>query len=400
MQQKYDIVIVGAGPAGLSFACSLADSNLDILMVEKSSLADIKKPKPDGREIALTHLSKKILSKLGVWQRFTDIAPLKAAKVMNGNSEYTMDFDNKNPQLDALGYLVSNNIIRQMLYEEFTENVSNVKLLTNTEVTDVNIDMAKAVVSLSDGQTVQTSLVVAADSRFSATRRNVGISASMQDFSRTAVVCNMEHTAPNNATAIECFLYGRTMAVLPMNNNVSSIVITVTADKADALLNMSEDDFNLDVARRLRQSLGDMKLVGKRHSYPLVAVYADNFVKPRAALIGDAAVGMHPVTAHGFNLGLRGQASLARALIKAHEESKDIGDMEVLRKYQTEHMMVAKPLYHGTNSIVKLFTNETYPAKILRDATLRLANNFFPIKDIITRALTETKSSKLPFLNF
>ena len=53
-----------------------------------------------------------------------------------------------------------------------------------------------------------------------------------------------------------------------------------------------------------------MELVGKRYSYPMVTTYAKKFISDRFALIGDAAVGMHPVTAHGFNLGLNLQALL------------------------------------------------------------------------------------------
>ena len=62
---KRDIVIIGAGPAGLSLACSLADTNLKITVIEKQSVKHLSSPSYDGREIALTHRSIKILKKIG-----------------------------------------------------------------------------------------------------------------------------------------------------------------------------------------------------------------------------------------------------------------------------------------------------------------------------------------------
>jgi len=135
-----------------------------------------------------------------------------------------------------------------------------------------------------------------------------------------------------------------------------------------------------------------MKLIGERYSYPLVAVHANQFVKPRYALLGDAAVGMHPVTAHGFNLGLRGQETLYQEIISARKRSVDIGSLSVLKAYETKHMRVTKPLYHGTNKIVGLFTNESIPAKMARNALLRFSNNFPPIKHLIANKLTEKEA--------
>lgn len=109
----YDIIIIGAGPAGLSFARSLADTELRIALIEKQSRKQIATPEFDGRDIALTHLSVRILKKLGIWARFEpdDRPPIKAARVLNGTSPYCLTFDSENESIDELGYIVSNHII-------------------------------------------------------------------------------------------------------------------------------------------------------------------------------------------------------------------------------------------------------------------------------------------------
>jgi 2-polyprenyl-6-methoxyphenol hydroxylase-like FAD-dependent oxidoreductase len=170
--------------------------------------------------------------------------------------------------------------------------------------------------------------------------------------------------------------------------------VTVTADKSDELLTMSAEEYSNNVKSWFDNRLGDMKLCGERHSYPLVAVHANQFVKPRYALLGDAAVGMHPVTAHGFNLGLQGQDTLYNEIVSAKKRDLDIGQLSVLKGYETKHMKVTKPLYHGTNEIVGLFTNESLPAKMARNALLHFSNNFPPIKQIIANKLTEKESAK------
>lgn len=394
----YDIAIIGAGPAGLSFARSLKNTGLKVLVIEKSSLESISDPEPDGREIALTHLSLKMMSAQNTWQHIPEdvISPIQAAKVFNGDSDYSLDFDHEKASVEALGYLVPNYQIRKAIYKEVT-TVDNVEIMTDSAVSNISTSSETATITLENGESIEARLAVASDSRFSTTRRAMGIPAQMRDFSRTAIVCRMEHEQSHNKIAYECFYYGRTMAVLPMTGNMSSIVITVSSDIANTLMAMSDEEFNSDVQSHFKNRFGKMTLLDKRHAYPLVAVHASRFYANRFAVIGDAAVGMHPVTAHGFNLGLQGQEILAREIKNALSQSKDIGSSEVLKKYNFQHQQATRPIYHGTNGIVSLFTSESVPAKLVRNVTLHLANNFFPLKHIITNKLTEvSESTKLP----
>jgi 2-polyprenyl-6-methoxyphenol hydroxylase-like FAD-dependent oxidoreductase len=165
-------------------------------------------------------------------------------------------------------------------------------------------------------------------------------------------------------------------------------------------MSLSEEDFNADIQQRFENRLGSMKLTGKLYPYPLVAVLADKFAATRYALIGDAAVGMHPVTAHGFNLGLRGQDTLAEEITRASSKGKDIGTMDVLKRYESKHMRVSRPLYFGTNAMVSMFTNDVFPARVLRKLVLRVANNIGPVKSMITNRLTEMENSPWPQLPF
>ncbi len=391
---KHHVTIVGAGPAGLSFARSLANTGLQVVMIEKRPRTELSTPAFDGRDIALTHRSVKILKELGVWSRIDAdaIGPIRQARVLDGTSQYFLNFDRGNESVEPLGYIISNHLIRKALYEE-VETAVDVDIIADVAVTSVATNSNSAFAVLSNGETIESSLIVAADARFSETRRMMGIPTSIRDFGRVAIVCRMEHDKPHNDIAFECFHYGRTLAVLPLSGNQSSIVVTAPTDVANTVLDMTEERFNADVQIRFENRLGKMKLVSKLHSYPLVAVHADKFVATRFALIGDAAVGMHPVTAHGFNLGLSGQDILAREIKYALSLGKDIGDSSLLSNYQSKHMRTTRPLYVGTNEIVHLFTDDRLPIKILRQVALRVINNLGPIKSIIKNRLTEAESA-------
>ena len=393
MSLHSDILVVGAGPAGLSFAAELAGSGLKITLIEKSPLEILQNPPYDGREIALTHLSHEIMQRLGMWNLIPkdEIYPLRDAKVLNGQSDYQLHFPQptqaRGEPADCLGYLISNHNIRKAAYEVVSK-LDNVTILTGTGVKEVKTSEDEAQVILENGEVLSGRLLLAADSRFSQTRRQLGISSDMHDYSRTMFVCRMKHTLSNQHTAYECFHYGRTIALLPLEEHLTNTVITVDSDKVDTIKKMSPEELAASVKEQLKGRLGDMELVSTIHNYPLVGMIAQRFYGKRSALIGDAAVGMHPVTAHGFNLGLSSADLLAKLVLEAEQRGQDIGAASLLEKYSTKHMLHAQPIYHGTNMLLKLFTNETAPAKILRGLVLRASNNFPPLKKLITKQLT------------
>ncbi len=383
---RFDVVVIGAGPAGLGFVRSLKGSGLKVAVVERLSEDVLADPPEDGRDIALTHASEEIMERLGMWQHIPEGAygVIKDAKVINGRSDYALHFESAGSGKGYLGRIVPNHLIRRAAYGE-VKDLRDVTLMCGVAVEEVSTGR----VVLEDGRELRASLVVAADSRFSETRRKMGIGAEMEDFGRVVIVCEMAHALPHNGVATECFHYDQTLAVLPMNGEVSSVVVTLESDKAEAVMAMPDGVFAADIQARFGGKLGKMELVSQRVAYPLVGVFAKRMVAPRFALVGDAAVGMHPVTAHGFNLGLTGGTLLADAVKQAAAEGRDIGDIGVLTRYERAHRKVARPLYLGTNALVKLYTDTRIPARILRCAALRLGNVLPPVKARIVRQLTQ-----------
>jgi ubiquinone biosynthesis UbiH/UbiF/VisC/COQ6 family hydroxylase len=372
----FDLLIIGAGPAGLSLALGLKDSGLKIGIVERQSRDEIAQPKFDGREIALTHHSMNLLKALGLGEVLApEVSILAKARVEDGSSTaYCLDFTPPPKSDDPLGFLIPNHAIRQALWDGVAA-CANITLLDQRSLSAIDTGADSASVRTSTGETYTAKLVVAADNRFSETRRLMGIGASMHDFGRTMMVCRMEHEKPHDHVALEWFDYGQTVALLPCNGNVTSVVMTLPGREHAHNMALDETVFAREMERRLKHRLGAMKLVSERFGYPLVGVYSHRFTGRRFALAGDAAVGMHPVTAHGFNFGLLSVETLGKEILSALKSGQDIDNPQGLARYERTHRLATLPLFLSTNAVATLFTDDRAPAKLARKLALRVSNH-------------------------
>ena len=413
----FDLAIIGAGPAGLSMVRALAGSGLRIALVEQQSAAALADPPFDGREIALSLRTLQTLRESGVFDHIPEdqVFPLEHAVVLNGNETHPMRVSPLRGNT-ALGALVPNQQIRRAVWAS-VQGQSEYTLFDQTRLGAVRTDeqgveldlqpAAAPAVGPSQGEgsplggqradagmgattiTIRAKLLIAADSRFSDTRRKMGIGADSHDFGKTMMVCRMHHEQPHHHTAWEWFGFGQTLALLPLSEHLSSVVLTLPQHDMQSLLDLPDEEFERDISRRYQGRLGDMKRAGSRHAYPLVGVYAQRFIAPRFALIGDAAVGMHPVTAHGFNFGLHGVDLLSREILAAARAGTDIAAPERLRRFETAHRRATRPLYLATQAIATLYTDDRGPAKLVRRLVLDASSRIGPLRLAIATALSE-----------
>ncbi|HVK53860.1 MAG TPA: 5-demethoxyubiquinol-8 5-hydroxylase UbiM [Burkholderiales bacterium] len=387
----FDVVIIGAGPAGLALAISLGRLGLKTAIIEKQSLNALQEPAPDGREIALSHRARRIMTGLGMWDRLnpSDVSPIREARVVNGVSASFLRFAAESDSTQALGFLTPNHAIRKAAFQRVAE-LQNVRVFPGAEVQSIDVNHRYGEVLLANNCRLRAKLVVAADSRFSQSRRQMGIATDTHDFGRTIIVCRMRHEKPHNAIAHECFCYGGTLAILPLGGERGtscSAVITVTPSEAAALICGAEAAFAQYVEEKLQRRLGAMQLDGRRHGFSLVAAYARRFHAQRFALVGDAAVGMHPVTAHGYNFGLYGVETLTAQIKKGMNCGLDVGAPSPLARYSAMHRQATLPIYLATNALIKLFTDDSVPARLARSGVLKAARHAPPFKWWVTNQL-------------
>ena len=375
------ISIIGGGPVGLCLATGLAQKGHTVTLFEKQPHARLAEPEYDGREIAITHGSQAVLQKWGIWQRLAQQAlpTIRHANVVDGESPFALQFASTDTYL---GTIISNQRIRQAAWDAAIAQ-PNITLRTGAEVRAIETDKQAVTLHLADGSEHRADLVIAADSRFSPTRHMMGIATETHDLGRICLVCTMLIEGEHADTATEMFLYGQTLAILPLGRGRISVVLTADKTRAQQFLTLLPDDFNARIMELTQEKYGAMQLDSDLFSYPLTTSFAARFHAERYALVGDAAVGMHPVTAHGFNLGLRGAATLIRSLDAAPVLQ------QALQHYSTTHRRACRPLYHMTNQLVALYTNERLPSKLARAAFLRAAEKVTPLKRFMMQKLTD-----------
>ncbi len=394
MPGDFDIVVAGAGPVGLAFAASMAGVGLRIALVDPQAEAALVDPADDGREIALTDHSVAMLIAMGAWDTIpaSEIAPLLRMQVLNGPSDYTMQLGHSGTDSGMLGRFVPNHWLRRSLYA-VVQGLPGVIVLPSLSVAAVRAQGSGITATLSDGQVLTAALVVAADTRRSRLRQQQGIGAVLHDYRQRMLVCPVAHPLPHHETATAWFEYGQTLVTLPLNGGRSSAVLTIGEADATALLSMSDAAFGRELTRRYRGRLGAMRPVGGRHAVPVVTAYAARFVGRRFALMGDAAVGMHPTTAHGFNFGMLGQQALARELRASVAAGRDVADPAALARYEATHRAETGLFFTGAEALMRLYAaGNSLPARLLRSGALRLGN-LPPLRNILTARMRDPDKS-------
>ena len=126
MHMHSDVLIVGAGPAGLSLAISLAKAGFTATVLDQNPTAALEQPAPDGREIALTHPSVATLQRLGSWAGLaaSEMGHIRAAHVHDGpvgaHSAMQLQVAHGAGAAPApsmpLGFIVPNHALRRTAY--------------------------------------------------------------------------------------------------------------------------------------------------------------------------------------------------------------------------------------------------------------------------------------------
>ena len=384
------VLVIGAGPAGLCLARALSLRGLRVDVFECQPRGAVAAPAADGREIALTQSSMRILRELGAWERIDPaaISPLLRARVADGEAGRSFAVDAAPFGRDALGSLVANCDIRAAAWA-VVEGDARIRVHFDARIASVATGSRRAELVLEDGRRFEAPLLVAADSRFSTTRRALGIPVAMHDFGKTMLVSRVRLGRPHEGVAWEWFGEGQTRALLPLRDGLASAVVTVTGAEAGRLKALDAEAFSRELEERYRGRFGTMALEGEVHAYPLVATWAHRFAGTRFALVGDAAVGMHPVTAHGFNLGLASVERLALAAADSMAAHGDPAHPALLARYQRRHRTGALPLFLGTGLVVRVFTDDRAPLRPLRRAIIQAGRALPPLRRALAATLLD-----------
>ncbi len=395
-----DILIVGGGMVGASLVQALAGQGLRIAVVEAGQIGTAGAAGYDDRALALAQGSRKILHGLGLWEELsTEATPIHRIHVSDRGHCGVTRMDRNEEGLEALGYVVPAREIHRVL-GTVLQRAEHADLYCPAVVSDLHIGESRATVTVHTGsgdQEIGARLVVVADGADSEVRERLGIPVTVHDYRQVAVVTNVTPQLPHAHVAYERFTATGPLALLPMSAGRCGVVWTVDIDGSEAVMAWSDAEFLERLQERFGYRLGRLERVGRRQAWPLRRVSAQESVRHRVALTGNAAHTLHPIAGQGFNLGLRDVAVLAEVIVDAVRSDQDPGDLAVLKRYGDWRRDDHRRVTAFTDGMARMFSLPLPAFATVRSAGMVALDLLPPAKRLLTR-LTMGRSGRLPRL--
>ncbi|CAM4066232.1 FAD-dependent 2-octaprenylphenol hydroxylase [Vibrio neonatus] len=386
MIKNVDLVIVGGGMVGLTLALALKETDIRIAIIESNAPTEVSE-QPASRVSALSRASEKILHKLGAWPEILNnrYTPYTAMQVWEKDAFSSIDFSAADLFEDNLGHIVENQIIQHALLEQ-VKTLDNVTLFHANLCTNLAVGEREAWLTLDNGQNLTAKLVVAADGANSWVRQQQDFPLTEWDYEHTAIVSNVEMEEPHQHVARQVFTPSGPLAFLPLHEpNLCSIVWSQNTDRAQQLMQATEEEFCKQLAVDFDMRLGKVKQLSGRTAIPLKMRYARDFAKQRVALIGDAAHTIHPLAGQGVNLGLLDAATLAEEIEKYWNKGKDIGEYANLRHFERWRKAEAVKMISSMQGFKELFAGDDPLKKLFRGVGMSLVGTLPGMKNEVIR---------------
>lgn len=379
-----DIVIIGAGHAGLWLGCGLARAGLEVRVVDPDLPASIDTAS-DGRTLALLGGSRDVGERMGLWPALAPVAqPVTRVEVRDTTSSSSVLYTPAELGVPTFAWGVENRPLRHALASAFL-GVAGSDAWIVGRVEGLRRHADSIAIRLEGGGELEAPLAVGADGRSSRLRELCRIPVSRLGYGQAALAMVVAHDRPHGDTVRERLRPSGPLALLPLTGRRCGVTWVEPEAEARRLAALASAELLAILNREIEGVLGTLDLASPVAVWPLGAQHARRYVAPRVALIGDAAHGVHPIHAQGFNMGVADIGVLADLLIEAHRCGRDLGSPSLLLAYERARWWDNERRLRLTDGLNRLFSNELAPAKALRGAMLRALDSITPLKALVVR---------------
>lgn len=379
---SHDVIILGGGLIGQTMALALDGQGISSVVIDPVDPAGTLTTDFDGRVTAISSSSWKMFDAIGIGPRMrAEACPIARIEVRDGAKGAPLDFQSDQDD-DALGLMLENRVLRRELWA-MLQTAAHVTKKFGTRALSVDRGPHRVVAQLDDGSQVSAPLLLVCEGRHSSTRAEAGIPVAAWDYASLSIVTAMDHEVPHGGTAHQIFYPGGPVALLPMNPGTrSALVWSLPEADAQGMAKLGERAFLAEVSRVTGNLLGEMKLVAPRALYPLHFRHTAKMTDHRLALVGDAGHGIHPIAGQGFNLGLRDVAALTEVLADGLRLGMDLGDAQLLTRYQRWRSADVMAVTLACDTLVRLFGIKGRLARAVRRFGLGAVQRAKPLKDL------------------
>ena len=375
---NYDIVIVGGAMTGTTLALALSaftNGKMKIAVLERQPVKQHRQSGFDARCIALSDGSCQKFARIilpdgqNLWQKIQPFSThIEQIHVSDKGHSGIVEFSAREFHLQQLGAVIELQQVGQILLQAI-EQTDNIDYLCLVEIAHIECSQDGVKISLKNDRTLTAQLLIGADGTRSEVASAVNISQEMlHDYGQTAIIANVQTQQPHQNRAFERFTTEGPLALLPMKDNLMSLVWCVR--HADELLQADENSFLTRLQQQFGWRLGRFQRCGQRFAYPLTLSRAAQHVQARTVLIGNAAQTLHPIAGQGFNLGIRDVMTLANILSYAYLQQQEIGYDALLQQYENKRKADQKRMIQLTDGLLTIFANNLLPLQIGRNLGL------------------------------
>src|SRR6201992_2963176 len=385
MSAQRSIVIGGGAFAGLALALALRQGLGAEIPIVVADPALATRPSGDPRATAIVAACRRLFDAIGVWSHVSDSAQpildmvVTDSKLEDATRPAFLTFAGEVEPDEPFAHMVENRHLIDALVERAEAEGIDLRAVA---VKDFATKPDNIEVSLSDGTTIEASLLVAADGARSKLRERAGIATHGWEYDQSGIVVTVGHERDHHGRAEEHFLPAGPFAILPLTGKRSSLVWTEKRTEAARIVGLSDEGFHAELEQRFGLHLGEVKALDKPRAFPLGYFVARSFIGERLALVGDSAHVIHPIAGQGLNMGLKDVAALAEVVVDAARLGIDLGQADVLDRYQRWRRFDTMAMGLATNSLNFLFSNQSTLLRTVRDIGLGLVDRAPPLKSI------------------
>ena len=398
---RSDVIILGGGLIGLALASALDASGLKAIVIDPVDPDSWKDAKFDGRTSAVSSSSRRMLDTIGVGAHFPEPGcPIRTIRVADGLQAGSLAFEPPQGDDEPLGWMHENRHLRAALRAR-AEAGTNIDLRWRSRAAQIERGEHGVMVRLDDGSELRAPLLAVAEGRNSPTREAAGIRIARWQYEHAAIVSTLRHERPHDHVAWEIFYPAGPFALLPMTDDAgghrSAVVWSVPKEDAAGVLALSDADFAAEAEAAMGGFLGKLSLLAPRATYPLGFHHAARITDRRLALVGDSAHAIHPIAGQGLNLGFRDAAALAQVLVEGARLGLDLGDRQLMDRYQRWRSLDTLMVAMATDGLTRLYGIPGKLPSAVRRFGMALTSRIGPLKD---RLMAEARgtSGDLPLL--
>ena len=401
-ESQFDLIVCGGGMVGASLVAALAPKakslGLKMALIEQNPMK--AKPNPefqpsfDARSTALAYGSRTAFESMGVWELlYEHLTPIDRIHVSDKGRWGQTTMSAKQERVDALGYVVENHWLGQVLMSSVLAARDYVELYSPASVESVDwVDGQRHVVIEQDGElaTLTAPLVIMADGGRSELRQRMGIEYRQTPYHQHALIANVEIDRPHQGIAYERFTENGPIALLPIEDHDGrhrmGLVWTLSDDQVDSRMEQTDQQFLTDLQQSFGYRAGRLIGVGERFTYPLHLTLADEQVRRGLVVLGNAAHALHPIAGQGFNLALRGVCELAERIIEAKQAGQDMGSLTMLEEFIEGRRQDQSRTIGFGDAALKIFSSRNPALRLGRSLALQSLDLIPPARTLLARA--------------